>query len=72
MLLCWYKRYSICLISFFNSYELFPVYICANNIRSLVNNMFGVKILNHVPSFTSSSLLSSGGMSQVSINLSES
>ena len=27
ILLCWYKRYSICLISFFNLHELFPAFI---------------------------------------------
>ena len=32
-------------------YELFPTFICANNIGSLVNNLFGVKIFNPVPSF---------------------
>ena len=42
--------------------ELFPAYICANNIASLVNNLFGVKIFNPFISFTSSSPFS-GGMS---------
>ena len=49
------------LISFFNLYELFPAFICANNIGSLVNNLFGVKICNPFP-FTSSSSTSSGGI----------
>ena len=39
------------MISFSNLYELFPAFICANNIGILVNNMFGVKIFNHVPVF---------------------
>ena len=42
ILLCWYKRYSICLISFFNLFELFPAFVCAINIRSLTNNLSGV------------------------------
>ena len=44
-------------------YELFPDFICANNIGSLVNDLFGVKTFHPVPSFTSSSSLSKGGMS---------
>ena len=40
------NRNSICLISFFNLYELFPGFICANNIGSLVNRFFGVNIFN--------------------------
>ena len=27
ILLCWYKRFSICLISFFNLHELFPAFM---------------------------------------------
>ena len=50
------------MISFFNLLELFPAFICASNIGSLVNNIFGVKICYPFPSFTSSSP-SSGGMS---------
>ena len=30
-------------------------FICRNTTGSLVNNLFGVKIFNHFPSFTSSS-----------------
>ena len=47
-------------------YELFQAFICANNIGSLVNNLFGVKIFNSVPSyfwgfnFTLSAILSWG------------
>ena len=44
ILLFWYKRYRLCAISFFNLYEFFPGFICANNIGSLVNNSFEVKI----------------------------
>ena len=51
ILLCWYKTYSICLISFFSLFELFPAFICANNIWSLVNNLFGVKLFNNVSVF---------------------
>ena len=69
ILSCWYKRHSICLISFFDFYELFPVFICANNIGSLVNNLFGVKNFNPFPSFTSSSSHSSGYMSDSSLSL---
>ena len=50
-LLSWYKRYSICLISFFNLFELFQAFVCANNIGSLVNGLFGVKTFNPVPAF---------------------
>ena len=40
-----------CLISFFSLSELFPAFIFAYNIGSLVNSLFGVKILNPVPVF---------------------
>ena len=33
-------------------HELFLAIICANNIGSLVNNLFGVKIFNPFPSFS--------------------
>ena len=46
-------------------YELFPAFIFANNIGSLVNSSFGVKIFILFPYFTSLSL-SSGGMSDKS------
>ena len=53
------------MISFFNLYELFPVFIYANNIVSLVNSLFEVKIFNPVPviffrgfNFTLSALVS--------------
>ena len=49
ILLCWYKTYSMCLIPFFDFYKLFPAFFCANNIESLVNNLFGVKIFNPFP-----------------------
>ena len=39
------------LISFFNSYELFPAFICSNNVRNLVNNLFGIKAFNPVSVF---------------------
>ena len=42
---------SICLISFFNLFELFSAFTCTNNIGSLVNNLFGDNIFNPVPSF---------------------
>ena len=48
---------------------MFHAFICASNIGSLVNNLFGVNIFNPFPSFTSFSWPSSGG---VSINSSES
>ena len=60
ILLCSYKKYSICLILFFNLHELFPAFICANNTGSLVNSLFGVKILIPFISFVSSSLSSYG------------
>ena len=64
--LCRYKEYSICLISFFNRYALLTAFICANNIGRLVNNLFGVKIFNHVSvifrrfNFILSTIISSG------------
>ena len=64
-LLCWCKRYIIFLISFFNLFELFPVFICDSNIGCLVNNFFEVKIFNYFPSFTSF-WYSSGSMSDKS------
>ena len=39
---------------------MFLAFICANNIGSLVNNLFQVKIFILVPSFTSSSSSSCG------------
>ena len=36
------------MISFFNLYELFPAFICAINIESIVNNLLGVKFFNPV------------------------
>ena len=39
---------------------MFPVFICTNVIGSLVNILFGVKIFNAFPSFTSSSSSSYG------------
>ena len=42
--------YSICLTLFFDLYELFPAFICANNKkewlkeRGLVNSFFGIKV----------------------------
>ena len=53
-------QYTICLASFLSLFELCPVFICANNIGSLVNSLFGVKTLIPFPRFTSSSSLSSG------------
>ena len=35
----------------FRLYVLFPTFICANDTRSLVNSLFGVKILIPVPIF---------------------
>ena len=40
ILLYWYKIYGICLISFFNLYELFPAFVWTNTIGSLVNRFF--------------------------------
>ena len=65
MILLWYERYSICLISFFNFYELFPDFICAKNIGSLVNSLLIVKIFNPFPVTLSSP--SDGGMSDKSL-----
>ena len=76
ILLCRYKRYNICLISFFNLFELFLALICAKNIGSLVNSLFGVEIFNPVPvvflfrgfSFTLSAIVSSGSNSTSSLS----
>ena len=46
-LLCWYKRYSIFLISFVNLYEFFPAFICAAHIGSLVNSLCRVNVFNN-------------------------
>ena len=55
------------MISFFSLYELFPAIICANDTGSLVNSLFGVKIL--IP-FPSTFLLpSKGGMGDTSLSL---
>ena len=70
ILLCWYKRYSFCLVSFFNLYELFPAFICTNNIGSLFN-LCAIKFFNTAPSlflfwgfnFTLSEIVSSGSSS---------
>ena len=64
------QKNSICLISFFNLCELSSAFICTNNIGSLVNNFFRVKIFNPVPvfflfqwyNFTSSAIVSSGSI----------
>ena len=70
--LCWYKRYSICLISFFSLYKFFPAFIFVNNVGSLINNLLEVKTFNCFPYFTSSSSPFSGGMSGISIKSSQS
>ena len=71
-LLCWYKRYTICLISFFSLYELFSAFIYANNTGGLVNSLFGVNIFIIFPSFTFSSSPSGGSMGCISTNYSSS
>ena len=48
---------------------MFPAFICANDIGSLVNNFFRVKIFNPFPSFSSSSSSSSGCISTNSFSL---
>ena len=63
ILLCWWKRYSIFLILFYNLFELFPGFIRHYNIGNLVNSLFGLTIFNPFPSFTCSSSPSSGGKS---------
>ena len=47
-------------------HELFPVFICASNIGSLVNNLFEVKVFSLFSSIASSSPPSSGGISDKS------
>ena len=37
---------------FFSLFELFLTLVCGNNIGSLVNNLFWVKIFNPFPSLT--------------------
>ena len=49
--------------------EVFPTFICANNIGRLVNSLFSVKIFISDSSFASSSL-SSDGKGGKSVNLS--
>ena len=67
LFLYWCKRYSICQISFFNLYELFPAFICADNIGSMANSLFGVSIFLYFLSLTSSSSPSSA-MSDKSVD----
>ena len=55
--------------SVFNLYESFPAFICANNIKSLINNLFGVKIFNPPSSSAFCSSASSDGMSDKSTDL---
>ena len=52
----------------FHLYDLFPAFIYPNNIRSLVNNLFGVNIFNPFYYFTSFSLLSNGGIGGTSVD----
>ena len=54
---------KIFLISFFNLAKLFLAFTCTNNIESLNNSLFGDKIFNPFPTFTSSSSSFSGGVS---------
>ena len=54
---CWQSKNTICLVSFFSFYELFPAFICANSAGSLVNSLFEVKIFTPFPSFPSKHLL---------------
>ena len=61
---------KICLILFFNLFELLP-FICASNNGRLVNNLYEVKTFSSFTLFTSSSSLPSVGMSGMSINSSE-
>ena len=42
------------MILLFSVVELFGAFICVNNAGSLVYSLFGVKILNPFPCFTSS------------------
>ena len=55
-------------------YELFQVFVCANNNGSLVNSLFGVKILIPVPvlfqgfNFTLLSIVSSNFSCLVNLN----
>ena len=56
----------IFLISSFNLYEFFLAFTCVKKAGSLVNNLFGVNILNLFLSLTYSSSPSSAGMSDES------
>lgn len=53
---------EISLIPFFSLYGLFSAFTCVNNIGSFVNNLVGVRILNHFSFYTSFVLRSSGDM----------
>ena len=59
------------MIPLFYLFELFPVFICANNTGSLINSLFEVNIFNPFPYFISSSP-SSTGMSDKSTDSSSS
>ena len=49
----------------FTVFQLFSAFNCANNIRSPVNSLFGVKIFNNFAYFTSSSLPTNYGMGDI-------
>ena len=47
ILIYWYKRHSICLIWFFNFCELFPAFICTNNMEVGLIVCLELKFLIH-------------------------
>ena len=49
---------------------MFPAFVCANNIESLVISLFGVDIFNPFPSFSSSSPPASGQIGGKSVDFS--
>ena len=44
---------TICLLSFFSLYELFPAFMCANNTWILVNSVYSLIVKTTYSSFTS-------------------
>ena len=54
------QKINICLISFFSLYELFPVFIWANHIESLINSFSIPVSVFCLLSFTFSEIVSCG------------
>ena len=69
ILLCCYKRYSICLISLFRLYELFPAFICTNNTGILTSSFTSSFFLWSSRVLSPSSVLSSSKNNPLKLKL---